>query len=159
MELGYFKETPELPGLVIDDIGKARLLDTVRWSKFIAIVMIVITGLMFIVGVFMGSVMSRISEAQGLPEGTPNMNGMIGPIYFAIGLIYIYPIYTLYMFSTKTKRAIINNNQAMLNEAFRFQRNMFKFIGIVTIACIVIYALVFIFIFAIGLGSGIGAAS
>ncbi|XZF14255.1 hypothetical protein ACTHGU_20945 [Chitinophagaceae bacterium MMS25-I14] len=44
------------------------------------------------------------------------------------------------------KPAIISNSQTQLNDAFRFQRNLFKFIGILTILILVLYAVVIIFL-------------
>ena len=133
----------------LDNIAKAHLLETVRWTKFLAILGFIGTGFLVLAAIsimFMGNMMN---QAIGGMWGTMGAVGM-GILYLVFAVVYIIPVISLYKFSTHMKNGINTNNQELINEGFRHQKNMYRFFGIISIIVLALYLLIFIF-------GGIGA--
>lgn len=133
----------------LDNIAKAHLLETVRWTKFLAILGFVGTAIMILGAIFIMSMGGMMSQAMGGMLGAMGSIGL-GILYLVFAVIYIIPVISLYKFSTNMKNGINTNNQDLINEGFRHQKNMYRFFGIISIIFIVLYLLIFIF-------GGIGA--
>jgi hypothetical protein len=127
--------------LGIDEMSKAYLQESGRWGKFLAILSFIGIGLLIVIGVFMGMFMSRMMGSNAMGATGP----MFTVIYLVLGAVYIYPVWCLFKFSTLIKRALNTSNQEQFNEALRYQKNMFKFIGIVAIITLVLYGVAIIF--------------
>ena len=118
-----------------------NFLDTTRkWSMFFAILGFIGMGLMVIGGLFMIVAGSSI----GSYPGTPLPFGLIGFVYFIFAVLYFFPIYYLYKFSVNMKSAIMMRNELSLEQAFRFLKNHYQFVGILTIVIISLYILLII---------------
>ena len=62
---------------------------------------------------------------------------------FGILLFYtIFPISYLYQFSENTKKAIENNDNNFIRDAFEFLKSHYKFMGILTIILLSFYAII-----------------
>ena len=121
---------------------KTTLAETARWGKFLAIVGFISLGLIVLLGLFMGTFMTSM-------YGSANMIAALGGIgffllYTLIAAIYYYPIYALYRFSVLMKRSLATNDTTQFAEATRYLKNMFKYIGIVTIIMLAMYGLFFL---------------
>jgi len=131
--------------LSIDEEAKAHLLETAKWTKFIAIIGFVFLGLLMLLGLFMGFGLSSLTAIYG---GDSGLGGSFGvgmmAIYFVIALLYFFPIYYLYKYSMLIKPAIHSGNQEQFNLALSYQRRMFKFIGIMFLIVLGLYALMFV---------------
>jgi len=127
----------------LSELSKAYLLETVRWTRFLAIMGFIFLGLMLLAAVFFmvsGSLLAAYStELAGL--GTTG----VGVLYLVAVLLYFYPIYALTKFSSCIKKGIRHENQELITEGFRYQKNMYKFIGILMIIVLVLYLLIIIF--------------
>lgn len=154
--------TPEIPvrkELTLSYISINFLKETAKWAKFISIVGFVLIGLMVIIGLLLGTVMTAFSAMipSDLPEGTPNpaaFSWIFSAIYIIISGIYFFPVYYLFNFSSKLKSAINSNSQIKLEESFKNLKSHYKFMGIFLIIGIVIYASMFLFIGGMGLLAG-----
>ncbi|HRO43425.1 MAG TPA: hypothetical protein PL009_11370 [Flavipsychrobacter sp.] len=130
--------------LTIDEEAKAHLLETSRWTKFIAIIGFVFMGLLILLGLFMGLGLSAFSEFYGSNGlGSTFGVGMMA-VYFVIAVLYFFPIFYLYKYSVLIKPAIMGSNQQQFNLALSYQRRMFKFIGILFLIILGLYALMFV---------------
>jgi hypothetical protein len=131
-------ERPQEQGifeLKITDTVKAHLLETARWAKFLAtisIILMVIGSIIFIGSLVVGASTLNSGGAEFV---------MMSFVYIVIILLYIYPIIALYRFATYTKRAFAHGNQGELEKALWYQRNLFKFLGIITIIVLVLYGI------------------
>jgi hypothetical protein len=135
----------------LDETAKAHLLETTRWTKFLAIIGFIFTGLLIIGALAvmtMGSIFS--SYSPGLGGLGAGFGVGVGFIYLVLAAIYFYPIYALFKFSSCMKRGINTGSQDIITEAFRYQKNMYRFIGIMMIIVIAIYLLAFIVLISIG---------
>lgn len=136
---------PDTP-LYVDEMAKASLLETVKWSKFIAIVGYVMLGLMVLLGLFMAIAGSALfGDANPyMDAGGTGVKAMMAVMYLLIGLLYFFPTYYLFKYSVLTKQAILYNNQSQFNEALNYQRRMFRFIGILMIVTLCCYVLMMV---------------
>jgi len=140
-------------GLDIGGTSRSYLLETAKWSKFLAILGFVMIGLFVVlaigIGFFMGSQFDAIM-------GGASVMGSIGiaAMYLLIALLYFFPILYLYRFATQMRAAIDNNNQGALDQSFGNLKSCFKFMGIMMLVIIIFYALMLIF----GIGAGIMGA-
>lgn len=129
----------------VDEMSSYYLLQTVRWTKFLAIIGFVIIGIMtlaIIPMVFMSASVALASLSK--------IPGAAMPVGFAIFLLvvflflYIYPTLSLMRFSSHMKRAILGADQLAFSTALRHQRNLYRYLGILMIVIISIYVLIFL---------------
>lgn len=149
-------ENPELKSveseeLIISNQTKKYWLEISNWAMFFSILGFIFVGLMVIFGLFFGSILSLLPDTGNLPNGF----GFVGIIYVIIAVIYLIPVYFLYQFSSKMKDALRNSNTMILTESFKNLKSHFKFVGIMTIIGLVLYAV--IFIITIGIAAAFGA--
>jgi len=126
--------------LVIDESNKAFLIESSKWGKFLAIVGYVFMGLLALMGLFFMIGMSVMKSLTDIPFNP----GFFGIIYIIIAIIYYFPVTYLYNFSNKIKQGIMNLNQQAMTDGFGNLKSMFKFMGILTIVMLSIYALVLV---------------
>lgn len=131
--------------LVMDETGKAYMLEAARWTKFLGITYTVVIGLL----ILMTPVMIKVMEANWAltqPETPmPNMTGVA--IFFIIVLLAFnfYPLYTMLRASSLLKTAIHANDQHKFNTGLKNARNHMKFAGIMTILFICFYGILILF--------------
>lgn len=126
--------------LEVTDFIKLDLVEGAKWAKFLAIVGFVSIGLMLVGGLFVGSSMSALSGATGAMSGA-----LLVALYFLIAGLYFYPVYALYKFAKNIKLAIEHNNNNAFATGIRYLKGMFKYMGIITVIFLSLYALLFMF--------------
>lgn len=136
----------------IDETATYNLLETARWAKFLAIVCFVGVGLMIIGAFSIGAVVSAMTATTGTPPMPPFLFGIV---YIFAALVYIYPVFAQYKFATLTKRALNNKDKELFNKATGYLKGMFKYVGILMIVMICIYAIAIIFALTIGVAAGL----
>jgi hypothetical protein len=128
--------------LQLDQTSINYLNEASRWSRFLSILGFIYCGLIVLLGIFFGSVMSRLPGMYGDNSAMQMMgSGAFGFIFFCIALIMFFPALFLYNFSTKIRRAFRNNDQPVLSESFKNLKSFFKFYGIIAIIGLSFYAL------------------
>jgi hypothetical protein len=141
----YNNNTPDIFSLEVDDFGKSTFLEMTRWTKFLAILGYVFIGLMVLVGVGMAMLAGKLGDVAGNPMA--GMGGM--PIFIMVlflAAIYFYPIYALMRYSSTMKMALNTNSKERFNDAIVHLKNMFKYLGILMIIGLCLYAAMFVFI-------------
>ena len=135
--------------LVIDWRSKEFLKETAKWTKFLAILGFVGIGLMVL-----GSLVMLFAPSSLMSNGDFPFGGKIFMmlLYLAFAVLYYFPISYLYQFSENTKKAIENNYNNAIRDAFEFLKSHYKFMGILTIILLSFYAIM-IFIGLIGAGA------
>ena len=129
--------------LKIDQQTINYLNESARWGRFLAILGFVFCGLMVLMGVFFGSFMA--SMISGMNAETAAFGGGFFSIFFVISaLITFFPSLFLYNFSSKMRKAVRNNDQAVMTESFKNLKSFFKYYGIFTIVILSFYALAII---------------
>ena len=135
--------------LIIDWRSKEFLKETAKWTKFLAILGFVGIGLMVL-----GSLVMLFAPSSLMSNGDFPFGGKILMmlLYLAFAVLYYFPISYLYQFSENTKKAIENNHNNAIRDAFEFLKSHYKFMGILTIILLSFYAII-IFIGLIGAGA------
>lgn len=144
-----YNQSQDIFNLVIDEQAKGQLLETARWTKFISIIGFVVLGLLILVGFAIGMGMPIFNSMSEFGD-TPGLARSLGIgmmfIYLVMALLYFFPVFYLYKYSTLIKPSILHGNQEQFNLALSYQKRMFKFIGVLMIILLALYGLAFIFI-------------
>lgn len=128
--------------------SKAFLNETAGWAKFLSIVGFVFIGLMAAIGLFAGSFISDLMEAQ---TGMSMTGGaFLTGFYLLMAVLYFFPVYYLFQFSSKMKAALAQQSAELLQQAFQNLKSHYKFMGIFMIVILAFYAIVLAFV---GLGA------
>ncbi len=133
---------PETTGLRVKESTKVDLLTAAKWSKFLCVVgcigvVIIVIFAIFLLGA--GSVASAMFS--DMPYGAVAM----GVLYLIIAALYIYPLIKGFQFANGAKAACLSNDENELARGIKGLSSLTKFCGILTIICLVIYALVILF--------------
>jgi hypothetical protein len=128
----------ELEQLTITSAAKGFLKETAKWCKFLSILGFVGLGLLFLSSFFISSVYSNLPQAAAMPF---NLGIVMTVVYILIIAIYIFPLYYLYQFSLKLKKALLSKDEKILADAFEMLKSHYKFIGVFTIIMLSIYLL------------------
>jgi hypothetical protein len=128
------------PELTLSETAIDYLTETSKWTKFLSIVGFVFTGLVVLMGVFAGSLMSFLPTGP-MGNMSQGMGALFGGIYILMGLLYFFPSWYLFKFSQKLQLALATSNDEELNTAFSNQKSFYKFYGIFVIIMIGLYAL------------------
>jgi hypothetical protein len=121
--------------LTVSPMASGYLNETGRWGKFLAILGFCVIGLFVIVGLFAGSF---IAQAAG--DGT--VPGFVFTLlYLFLGALYFFPVYYLYKFSSQVRTALVRKDSVELDSAFENLKSHYKFLGIVMIIVLSLYAI------------------
>ena len=141
-------QNTSLFGLSIDASSKAHLTVAAKWAKFLAIIGFIVCGLVVIMGIFAGSLVSVFSSPYSEFGGRCTFAGLgalAAVFYLLIALLYFFPCLFLFNFAVKMKAALIADDQDTLNISFQNLKKTFRFLGVVTIVILSIYLLIFFF--------------
>jgi hypothetical protein len=137
----------DLFSIGIDEQGSYYLLQTAKWTKFLAIMGMVITGLLVISLVFVmafgSAIMAGFASASPIAASVGWFSYMF--ILVIMMVLYVYPILCLYRFSNYTKTAVATKDSLLFQKALKEQRNMWRFLGIICLIVLAFYALIFVF--------------
>ncbi|MBC7554531.1 MAG: hypothetical protein H7257_11185 [Taibaiella sp.] len=143
--MDYGNEKTEIFELAITERAKGILLNMAWWAKFLAIIGFIIIGIMVLVfggiALVQGSESSGMFGRMGMGGGGPLASIMLAAIMAGI---YFYPTYALLMYAIKVKKAVLAADKFEFESAVNHLKNMFKFMGILMIAFIVIYGIVLV---------------
>lgn len=114
------------------DESRSYLAEAAKWGTFLAIMGYIGLGLMVLMGV--GIMAGGAAQSFG---GLDVDMGAFGLIYIAIAGLYFFPVYYLHQFSLKIK-------QASYTTGFQNLKSLFKFMGILCIVMLSIYAVVIV---------------
>ncbi|MDG2433342.1 hypothetical protein [Flavobacterium sp.] len=148
MEETTFQENEKM---YLSQEAQGFLKETAKWAYFMSILGFIGIGFMIVLALFIGTIfsalgsMSRNVNSMGILE-----TGLMSGIYLSIAVFYFFPVYYLYQFSSKMKKAFKSNDTALVNSSFEYLKSHYKFIGILTLVFVVIYGLIFLFSILVG---------
>ncbi len=120
--------------LIISAEMESHLKKSAKWSYFLSIVGFVFILFLLIIGIVMfglSKVKNEYSDFQNLPFAFPFV--FIGIMYFIMAVLYFFPTLYLFKFGSKIISAFEMNDQTALNVGLKNLKQMFVFIGILTI--------------------------
>jgi hypothetical protein len=121
-----------------------------KWAKFFSILGFIGMGFMLLAGLaflLFGSLPMVDSFGGSSVSGYGNMTFMpklMGFIYIIMAVLYYFPVLYMYNFAIKIKVALASNSQHEYEIAFENLKKHFKFVGLVTVVILSIYALIFV---------------
>ena len=119
--------------LRIDEVAISNLNETAKWAKFLAVVGFVLTGLIILVAIFAGSILSTLSRSGEAPGMIAMSSGVLTITYLIVGGIYFFMSLYLYRFASNMQVALSAASQENLNISFHNLKNLYKIMGIITI--------------------------
>ena len=129
----------EIEQLTLTSGAKSFLKETAKWCKFLSILSFIGLGLLFLSSFFISTIYDNIPQAEGMPF---NLGTVMTIFYILMIVIYIFPLYYLYQFSVKLKKALTSKDDEVLASAFEMLKSHYKFVGVFTIIILSIYILV-----------------
>ncbi|MDR2184497.1 MAG: hypothetical protein LBO80_02340 [Treponema sp.] len=110
------------------------LKDASPWMRFVGIMGFIGAGLTAMGAVGFISASPFISNMPGVP-GIWGVAGLIavGLIYLGVAVLVFFPARFTYFFGEKIRRFLRSNSEAELEGAFKNNRSLWKFIGILTV--------------------------
>ena len=129
----------EIEQLTLTSGAKSFLKETAKWCKFLSILGFTGLGLLLLSSFFISTIYDNIPQAEGMPF---NLGTVMTIFYILMIVIYIFPLYYLYQFSIKLKKALISKDDEVLASAFEMLKSHYKFVGVFTIIILSIYILV-----------------
>ena len=136
----YHNQKDPLADVPVTPLMVDHLRATKPWVRFISIIMFISVGFMLLAGLalmLMGSVAGR-----GM--GSPAFGPLIGIIYFIMGGLYLVPAYFLHKYASSIGDFLQGGGDTAMETALGSQKSFWRFVGILTLVIIVIYALVFL---------------
>ncbi len=139
------QQNTSLFDLQIDQQSISYLAEGAKWARFIAIIGFVFCGLMVLAAFSVGAIMSMMSNTMGDVNGMSAMGtGFFTFFYLVFAAIGVIPCLYLYRFGSRMQEAIRENQQEVLNTSFNNLKRYFKFIGILCIVVLAMYAVAII---------------
>jgi hypothetical protein len=127
---------PEIRKIEIEQETLNNLNTTRKWTMFLAISGFIFIGLIITLGLVTGTFLSAFNlsdTTQGLPDF------FLPAIFFALAIIYFFPVFFLFRFSMHTSNAIATLNSQEFHKAFKYLKRYFVYIGILLIIVISCY--------------------
>jgi hypothetical protein len=128
------------PDLIVTQSALDYLSETQKWAKFLSIMGFIGTGFMVVFGLFASTLFSSLGNRE-IAAYSQSMGLMMSILYILMALLYFFPTLYLYRFANKLKLAIVNRNNEELKEAFKNQKSLYKFMGIMMIVTLCLYIL------------------
>lgn len=129
-------------GLSLNDQMRSYIQEIARWANFLAIVGFIGLGFMVLGGLFASVMLTSMGSELG---GLGISGGLISLIYIVVALVAFIPLRYLFVYANKAKSALRSGSDAELTEAFMNLKSYFKFVGIMTIVAIGLYAVLLLF--------------
>ena len=153
------QEQDEVFLTVTEDI-RSYIYETAKWTKFLSIVGVVVTGIMIL---FSFSAEALISTMNGKVGAANNPwaalgGGFLTVVFLLSALLYFYPSLLMFKYANSAKQAVLYGDQPALSEAMSKMKSFFKFWGIITITILGLYIISFLLGIVAYLGAGSVAA-
>jgi uncharacterized membrane protein YjgN (DUF898 family) len=139
---------------VLSPQDSITLQQTAKWGRFLAIVGFVMVGIMALMSAFIGSLFSRIFAMQanlsGMSDLPPapaeELMRSVGSVYTVMFLItatlYFVPSLLLYQSASRTLASLSGTfDPVKFSAGLNAQRQLFTFLGVLTIVMLCFYAL------------------
>lgn len=137
-------------GIILLQDAQAYLVAAGAWARFLAILGFIGTGFVVLAALFIGTIMSAISNFSPAGRMAAAPGGFLTVFYLLLAVLNFFIALYLYQFGARVKEGVIFNSSATVTEGLRKLKLTFKIVGIVTIVMLVFYvfAIIGVIIFA-----------
>lgn len=144
--------------LQLNESAKVFLKEATKWAYFLSILGYIGIGLIVLAAIFAGTLFGTIG---GMMPG--EIGGKMGSafgiiitvVYLLIATLYFFPIYYLNKFATNAKIALRDNDSKSLAASFEYLKSHYKFIGIMALIILSLYALIIVFVVIAAIAAGL----
>ncbi len=133
--------------IMVTPLMVEHLRATRPWVKFLAILAFISVGLMFLVGLI---AMAALSTVRGVGP-----NAAIGILYWLMALLYIAPAIFLNRYATAIRELLHGGGAPTMEKALESQKSFWRYVGILTLVLLCIYALILLIAVVIGISAGL----
>lgn len=134
--------------LQLNESAKGFLRETAKWAYFLSILGYVGIGLIVLIAVFVGAIFTTIGSM--MPAEMNNFGAMGGSflsaIYLIMAALYFFPVFYLNKFASNAKIALRDNDSKSLTASFEYLKSHYKYIGIMSLIILCLYALIIVFV-------------
>lgn len=126
------------------------------WVRLVAVLTFIGAALLVAAGLLMsvmGSAIPGFSEGMGAPFA----GAAIGIVYLLIALLYVFPGLYLWRYANAIDSMVRNPQSLTLEEAIKHQTSFWRFVGIMTVVVLILYALIFVFAVVFGAMGALGS--
>lgn len=119
-----------------------QLAGTKPWVRFISVMMFIGAAFLVLTGVVMMSMGGVL--AQAVPNNQVFAGGLgfvVGAVYLVMALFHIYPGLRLWKYASRIGDVMRAPTSANLEAALQEQRKFWKFVGVVVLVFVILYAL------------------
>ena len=133
--------------LQLNQSAKGFLRETAKWAYFLSILGYIGIGFIVLIAIFAGAVFAYIGNLSREMNSFGAMGGsFISALYLIIAVFYFFPVYYLNKFAANAKIALRDNDSKSLAASFEYLKSHYKFIGIVSLIILCLYALIIVFV-------------
>lgn len=140
-----YNQTTALFSLNIDPVTKAHLSETAKWARFLAVVGFVLLGLFLLGGIAVALFTDRPLDTYGGSGAFSAFGVGISFVFLLASVIWFFPLLFLFRFGSRMRTALNGNDQNALNTSFQNLKICVRYVGIITIIIIALYALLLVF--------------
>lgn len=130
--------------LELNQLAKDALREGAKWTFFLSIMGFIGVGIMVLAAIFMTIALSSVPSELDSYGMFGAMKGFISLFYLLMAVLYFFPIYYLYKYSSNVKTALQFNDSNLLADAFVNLKSHHKFLGISIIVILSLYLLIII---------------
>ncbi|MRX67855.1 hypothetical protein SAMN06265349_105230 [Flavobacterium resistens] len=132
--------------LHLDQSAKDFLKETAKWAYFLSILGFIGIGLFVVIAIFAGAIFASMGNTMaGVGVFAGSFGAIMSFFYLLIAAVYFFPVYYLFRFGSNAKRAFRENDSEALTSSLGYLKSHYKFIGILMVSMLVLYALIFMF--------------
>jgi hypothetical protein len=132
------------PGIV-DALRKTR-----PWVLFMGIMILLGCGLMVLGGIAMMAIGGLFGEAA------PFSGLALGLVYLVMAALYLYPAIRLLRYASAIRTIDGPNQAGAIEDALVHQQAFWRFVGLVTVAILALYAVIIVGAIIFGIATGFG---
>ena len=129
----------------LNESAKGFLKETAKWAYFLSILGYIGIGFIVLAAIFAGTIFGLIGNMSHQMGGMASLGGsFITVIYLSIAALYFFPVYYLNKFASNAKIALRDNDSESLATSFEYLKSHYKFIGILAVVTLCLYALIIV---------------
>jgi hypothetical protein len=130
-------EKPPAARAMLTDTMLFYLRETSPWLRFIGILGFIECAFMFLAGILTAIIFFAVSGFADEFDGFPI--GLLGLVYAVLAVVTFFPARFTYSFGARIRNYQLSNSEQELEQAFKNNKSLWKFIGIF---CIVYLAFI-----------------
>jgi hypothetical protein len=115
-----------------------HLRATKPWVRLMSIILFISVAL-----ILSGAVIILLVPTS---MGGSGFSLLIAVVYLAMGALYLFPAYFLHQYASSIRNLEQGGGDVAMEEALRNQKSFWRFVGIMTLVVICIYAIVLVFV-------------